>query len=531
MLQVTALDTGIFLIYIVSVLLIAFIVGRREHTNAMGYFLAGRTLPWFAIGFSMVATSISTEQFIGAGAKSYEVGMAVLHWEWGMLPAFTLLAFVFLPIYFRRKIYTIPEYLERRFSTMARTIFSIMTLVSYLVINLAGVLFSGGYTLHKIFNIPLILSIWLLAIVTGIYTIYGGLASVVWTDTLQCILLLAGGAYITIAGLMKIPGGFMAAVGTGERAHLFLPIDHPELPWTGILVLILSTNVWYACANQFYIQRCLGAKNEWNARMGVIFAAFLALILGLTVDFTGIVGYKLVELGVIPVPSESNSIYPMLIRYLVPTGVRGIVFAGLVAAIMSTLSSLINSIATLFTMDIYRKFFRPDSSEKNLIIVGQTAGALLLILATIWAPVVGTFPTIFDYFQESWAIMAAPFAVIFILGIFWKRANNAGAVSTMILGIAAIPFTFWMQRVILPDGFSFYNLVGIILLILLIWMIVVSLLTQPQAKEKIASVVWSRVLVKLSADETPHPYSWYKNAWLWWGIASVLTTGIYIFFW
>jgi len=531
MLQVTALDTAIFIIYIIAVLLIGFIVGRREHSHAMGYFLAGRTLPWFAIGFSMVATSISTEQFIGAGAKSYEVGMAVLHWEWGVLPAFTLLIFVFLPIYFRRKIFTIPEYLERRFSATARTIFSIMTLVSYLVINLAGVLYSGGYTLHKIFSLPLIPSIWLLAIVTGVYTIYGGLASVVWTDTLQCILLLAGGAYITIAGLMKIPGGLAAAVGTGERAHLFLPADHPELPWTGIVVLILSTNVWYACANQFYIQRCLGAKNEWNARMGVVFAAFLAIILGFTVDFPGVVAYKLVELGVIPAPPESNAIYPLLIRYLVPTGIRGIVFAGLVAAIMSTLSSLINSIATLFTMDIYNKFLRPEASEKHLILVGRTAGAMLLLCGTIWSPVVGNFPTIFDYFQESWAIMAAPFAVIFTLGILWKRANNIGAVSTMILGIVAIPIAFALRKFVLPEEFSFYNLVGIILLILLAWMIFISLVTQPQKKEKISSVVWSHVMIKFAPGETPKPYTWYKNLWLWWGITAVLTAGIYLKFW
>jgi len=531
MLQVTFLDMAIFVIYIIAVMYIGFRVGRKEHTNAMGYFLAGRTLPWYAIGFSMVATSISTEQFIGAGAKSYDVGMAVLHWEWGMIPSFTLLAFVFLPIYFRRKIYTIPEYLERRFSSTARTIFSVMTLLSYLIINLAGVLYSGGYTLHKIFNLPLMLSIWLLAILTGIYTIYGGLASVVWTDTLQCILLLAGGGYITIAGLMKIPGGLSAAVGTGERAHLFLPMNHPELPWTGILVLLFSTNVWYACANQFYIQRCLGAKNEWNARMGVIFAAFLAIILGFTVDFPGVIAYKLVELGIIPVPPESNAVYPLLIRYLVPAGIRGIVFAGLVAAIMSTLSALINSIATLFTLDIYQKFIRPQSSEKHIIFIGQSAGALLLFAGTLWSPVVGTFPTIFDFFQQSWAIMAAPFSVIFVLGILWKRANNFAAVSTMILGIFIIPLSFILQRTVLPPGFSFYNLVGIFLIFFLAWMIIASVMTQPQLRAKIADFLWFRKMVALSPEETPQPYSWFKNVWLWWGIATVLTLGIYIKYW
>jgi SSS family solute:Na+ symporter len=528
--RVSFIDTLIFICYVIAVLVIGFLTGRREQTRASGYFLAGRSLPWFAIGFSMIATSISTEQFIGAGAKAYDVGMAVLNWEWGMLFCFTLLAFVFLPIYFRRRIYTIPEYLEQRFSSGARTIFSVITMLSYLVINLAGVLYSGGYTLHKIFDLPLAGSIWILALITGIYTIYGGLRSVVWTDTLQGILLLAGGAYITIAGLLKIPGGLMEAVGTGERSHLFLPAGHPELPWTGILVLMLSTNVWYACTNQFYIQRCLGAKNEWNARMGIMFAAFLAIILGFTVDFPGVVAHKLVLLGVIPVPSESNAVYPLLIRHLVPAGIRGIVFAGLVAAIMSTLSSLINSIATLFTLDIYQKFVRPKASQKHLIRTGQLASTGLLLLGTLWAPMVGTFPTIFDYFQQCWAIMAAPFAVIFLLAILWKRANNAGAVSTMILGIIAIPVTFWLQKGILPEGFNFYNLVGIICLVLLAWMIIISLLARPQVPARITEVVWTRKLMRLPSGEAPHPYPWYRKVWLWWILATTVTVIVYIIF-
>jgi SSS family solute:Na+ symporter len=457
--------------------------------------------------------------------------MAVLNWEWGMLFSFTLLAFVFLPIYFGRKIYTIPEYLERRFSSSARTIFSIITMLSYLIINLAGVLYSGGYTLHKIFNLPLTGSIWIIAIITGVYTIYGGLKSVVWTDSLQCMILLAGGAYITITGLSRIPGGLMEAVGTGERSHLFLAADHPELPWTGILVLILSTNVWYACTNQFYIQRCLGAKNEWNARMGIIFAAFLAIILGFTVDFPGVIAHKLVSLGIIPTPPESNAVYPLLIKYLVPTGIRGIVFAGLVAAIMSTLSSLINSISTLFTLDIYHKFVKPKATQKHLIRTGQIAGTVMLLLGTIWAPMVQTFPTIFDYFQQCWAIMAAPFAVIFLLAIFWRRANNIGAISTMILGIIAIPVTFWLQRSVLPEGFNFYNLVGIICLVLLVWMVIVSFVTQPQVKATITEVIWSYKIVQLPARELPHPYLFYKKVWLWWVLATILTCIVYIIFW
>ena len=528
MFHITTLDIWIFIIYIISVLFIGFLVGRRKKISTEGYFLAGRTIPWFAVGLSMVATSISTEQFIGAGAKSYEVGMAVMNWEWGVLPSFTLLILIFIPLYLRRKIFTIPEYLERRYGSLSRTIFSVITLLTYIVVNLAGVLYSGGYTFHKIFGFPLIPSIWLLAILTGVYTIYGGLRSVVWTDTLQALLLIGGGAFIVISGLSKIPGGVMAAVGTGTRAKLILPMSNPEFPWTAILVLVISTNVWYACANQFYIQRCIGAKNEWHARMGVVFAAFLGIILGFTVDFSGVVGYKLVSLGIIPEPAESNAIYPLLITQLVPAGVRGLIFAGLVAAIMSTLSSLINSIATLFSLDIYYKFIKPRASEKHLIRVGQVAGALLLTAATLWSPVVGKFPTIFDFFQQSWAVLAAPFAVIFVLGALWKKANNTAAISTIITGVLSIPIPFWLS---MSYGFNFYNVVLFILVVLCIIMVAVSLLSHKPPKKKVDEAVWTTDMAKLPAQEAPSPYTWYKSILLWWSIAACITGMLYVIFW
>ncbi|MFA6470731.1 MAG: sodium/solute symporter [Candidatus Latescibacterota bacterium] len=531
MFRLNSFDILIFAVYMVSVLLIGFIAGRKKQTRADGFFLARRTLPWYAVGFSMTAACISTEQFIGASAKAHDVGMAVLNWEWGIAPSFALLILVFMPLYFRREIFTIPEYLERRFGKTARTIFSLLTMVSYFAINLAGILYSGAYVMHSLFGFNLILSIWVMTILTGAYTVYGGLVSVVWTETLQSVLLLAGGALITVLGLLHIPGGLMTAIGTGDRAHLFLPLDHPELPWTAILVLIFSTNVWYACTNQFYIQMCLGAKNEWHARMGVVFATFLGILLGFAVEFTGIVGYRLVELGVMPAPPESNAIYPYLIQYIVPAGIRGIVFAGIIAAIMSTVSALVHSIATLFSMDFYRAFIRPKASETHLIKVGQIAGATLLAAGALCAPIVGTFPTIFDYFQQSWAVMAAPIAIVFTLGALWKRATNKAAVSTLILGILTIPVAFWLQRVVLPKGFNFYNLVGIIFFVQLAWMIVVSLLTRPFHTDPKVQTVWTSDLAFLPPKERPSPYRWYLRVVLWWAISVAVVGALYIKFW
>ena len=246
MFRLSPTDIAIFAVYMVVVLLIGFLAARKRQTRADGFFLARRTLPWYAIGFSMVAACISTEQFIGASAKAHDVGMAVLNWEWGVVPSYALLILVFMPLYFRRGIFTIPEYLERRFGSSSRTIFSLLTLASYFAVNLAGVLYSGAYVMHSLFGLPLVPCIWALTLLTGVYTVYGGLVSVVWTETLQSVLLLSGGALITVLGLLRIPVGLAGAIGSGERAHLFLPLDHPELPWTAILVLIFSTNVWYA---------------------------------------------------------------------------------------------------------------------------------------------------------------------------------------------------------------------------------------------------------------------------------------------
>jgi SSS family solute:Na+ symporter len=231
-----------------------------------------------------------------------------------------------------------------------------------------------------------------------------------------------------------------------------------------------------------------------------------------------------------PAPPESNAIYPYLVQYIVPAGIRGIVFAGILAAIMSTVSALINSIATLFSMDFYRVFIRPGASEGHLIRVGQFAGAFLLAAGALCAPVVGTFPTIFDYFQQSWAVLAAPVVIVFTAGALWKRATNAAAVSTLILGILTIPAAFWIQRKVLPPGFNFYNLVGIIFLVQLAWMIIVSLLTSPHHPERVTDAVWSVDLSRLPPEERPVPYPWYARVLLWWALSALAIGALYLIF-
>ena len=232
--KLTALETGIFLAYLATVIAIGFISGRKGKESTADFFLAGRGLPWFVIGFSLIASSISSEQFIGEVGWGYKYGMAVANWEWLVWPAQGLLLFFFLPVYLKNRIFTIPEYLTRRFGRLAGSTFALVCMIQYLVINLPLVLYSGGFAINKVFGLNLHLAIWILALAAGSYTIFGGLSAVAWVDLFNGAVLIGGGLLVFVLGVCAVDGGFSAVVGTGERAHLILPADHPELPWTGI---------------------------------------------------------------------------------------------------------------------------------------------------------------------------------------------------------------------------------------------------------------------------------------------------------
>ena len=424
-------DYVVFITYLVAVIVIGLWVARREKHGGDDYFLAGRTLPWYAIGFSMVASSISTEQFIGAVGFAYLHGMAVANWEWGIFPAITIMLVVFIPFYVRRQIRTMPEFLERRFGPSTRAIFAVISVLSYVFINLAGVLYAGGLALHAIFDVNLWMAICLLATVAGVYTIVGGLAAVVWTDILQAILLLGGGLLVFVLGVQEVEGGWGAIRGTGERAHLILAADHPELPWTGMLVLFFSTNIWYYSTNQYINQRVLGAKNEWHARAGMLFTAFLGLFLALAVCFPGMIARQL-----FPELADPDQAYPLVVSQLIGPlgyGIRGLVFAGLIGAITSTIDSLVNSTSTILTLDVVKRFWRRDLSDAQIIRWGRVISGIVLAVGVAWTPVVGQWGSIFSYFQDCWVFLAVPITVVFVAALFWRRSNTPAASITLLL--------------------------------------------------------------------------------------------------
>jgi len=524
--NLTLFELGTFLLYLAAVVAIGFVSGRKGRESASQFFLAGRGLPWFVIGFSLIAASISSEQFIGEVGWGYKFGMAVCNWEWLVWPAQGILLFFFLPIYLKNKFFTVPEYLTKRFGRTVGTTFSIVCMVQYVLINLPLVLYSGGFLLNRIFGINLYLAVWLLVVVTGSYTISGGLSSAAWVDLFNGALLVGGGLLVFFLGMHAVPGGLKAVIGSGARSHLVLPASHPDLPWTGILAVAVVMSGYYYSTNQFITQRCLGAKSEWNGKMGVVLAAFLAIPLGLSVAWPGMIAHALN-----PGLAHPDGAYPFLIGRVVPVGLRGVVFAVLFGAIISTVDSLINSTSSLLTLDIYKGVLHPQAADTRLIRFAQVSGSLFLVFGALWSPMVGRFGSIFSYAQDCWSLMLAPIMAVFILAIFWKRMTKTAAIVVLGFAVPMLAVVFLRQFYGFFSGINIFNLSGIVFLLSLAAVILISLFTAPANSQNLESTLWRPALLAAPAGEVESGYPWWKRAGFWFLVVVVCFVVIYAVFW
>ena len=369
------LDLTFFLTYLAITLAIGFWVGRREKATVSDYFRAGNRLPWYAVGCSIIAAGISSEQFVGETGYAYQYGMPVVNWEWLIFPAMSLFLWIFVPLYVRNNVSTMPEYLERRFGGRSRTLYASLIIASYVLANFALVFYTAGFAMEQMWGVNRFVAIAVIAIATGAYTIYGGLESVAWTDFFQCALLVGGGAYVFFAGMAhpQVGWDFSKVLGDSTRAHIMG--GGKEFPWTAWVVLALSTNTWYYATDQFINQRCLGARNEWHAKMGVMLAVGIQVIMPLATCFPGMIYYV-----INPHLTQADQAYPSMVAEVVPAGLRGLVVAAVLGAVMSTVSGLVNSTSTMFTLDILRRTKGRDWSELKLVRWGQISGALALVL-------------------------------------------------------------------------------------------------------------------------------------------------------
>src|SRR6056297_2337212 len=454
------IDIVVFTIYVVMIVGIGLWVSRDKEghqKNAEDYFLAGKSLPWWAIGASLIAANISAEQIIGMSGSGFAVGLAIASYEWMAAITLLIVGKYLLPIFIEKKLYTIPEFIEHRYNTTLKTILAVFWIALFVFVNLTTVMFLGAKALDTIMGTGdgslVIYALIGLALIAAAYSLYGGLSAVAWTDVLQVGLLVLGGFVTTFAALYNLTpeGGILNGMAhlydtAGDKFHMILDRDNPEfqnLP--GIAVLIGGlwvANLYYWGFNQYIIQRTLAAKSLKEAQRGIIFAGFLKLIIPLIVVIPGIIVYVLyvqpegttIIPGVADVftnPDGSiiyDNAYPWLIRVFLTPGFKGLVVAALAAAIVSSLASMLNSVATIFTMDIYRPYINKNATDKQTVNTGRITAAVALVVAVLLSPQLENVPQVFQYIQEYTGLVSPGILAVFILGLFWKKTTPNGAI-------------------------------------------------------------------------------------------------------
>ena len=493
---------GIYFVLVFGVAIWAYMQERGDETAA-GYFLGGRNVGWFVVGASLFVSNIGSEHLVGLSGTGADSGLAVGQFE--ILASLVLLAlgWVFVPFYVRSGVFTMPEFLERRYSPAARKYLTYISIVSYVLTKISVTLFAGGIVFETLMGI----NFWTGALITvgftGIYTVFGGLRAVVYTDMMQMIVLVIGAATVTLLGLSSIGGwGEMVAAVPDGFMTVWKPIDDPAFPWTGIVFGAPILAVWYWCTDQVIVQRTLAARNITEARRGTIFAGYLKLLPLFIFVVPGVIAAGLVERGELNLDSSDQAL-PALVQQVLPVGVRGLVVAGLLAALMSSLSSVFNSTSTLFTWDIYREW-KPQASERELVWVGRAATVVLTVLGFAWIPFMDAISsTLYQYLQSVQSYISPPIAAVFLLGLAWKRINAAGAMATLLGGfvLGAIRLVLELMNGAeqdgLPDGilstvaeFNFLHFAVVLFVICVIILITVSLMTKPPPSDKISGLTF-----------------------------------------
>ena len=434
--NISIIDLVIFIAYCLLILCVGVFVARKsknERQDSSGYFLAGRGLTWWAIGASIIASNISAEQFVGMSGSGYAIGLGMATYEWIAALGLLIVAKYFIPIFLEKKIFTMPQFLEERFDKRVKTVMAIFWLAVFVFINLTSILYLGALTIEEVMGVPQIAGVLFLATFAGVYSIYGGLKAVALTDVIQVVFLIGGGLITTYIALNILGEGDGVFAGfaklttvAGDKFHLILDKSHPgykDLPGLSVIFGGLwVANLYYWGCNQYIIQRALAAKSVKEAQKGMLFAGFIKLLLPFLVVIPGIAAFAM------QAPLEKpDEAYPWLLNNLLPVGIKGIAFAALTAAIVSSLSSMMNSISTIFTMDIYHSFFRPDTDEKTLVRVGRWASFMSIILAVGITPMLQGLDQAFQYIQEFTGFISPGALVIFFAGLFYKRATANGA--------------------------------------------------------------------------------------------------------
>lgn len=524
----STLDYGVIIAYFVLVFVIAFAVTVKERKNkgAEGYFLGGRSLGWFVIGASLFASNIGSEHLVGLAGSGARGDFVNAQFEILAALILLVLGWVFVPFYLRSKVFTMPEFLEKRYSRQSRNYLSIISIVAYILTKISVTIFAGALVFDKLLGIPFWTGAILVIVATGVYTIFGGLKAVIYTDMIQMFILLGGAIAVSYYGLEAL-GGWgeareiieqNAGDKAGEYLSLWRSADHSNYPWTGIVFGAPILGIWYWCTDQFIVQRVLSARNLSQARKGTIFAGFLKLLPLFLFVIPGVIAYALsVGDPQLLMTSKGTQDYdaalPAIVMGYLPSGIRGLVAAGLLAALMSSLSSVFNSCSTLFTIDFWKKW-RPDSSGKELVRVGQIATVILVFIGIAWIPFMKSLMKgdgLFKYLQSIQAYISPPIAAVFLLGLFFRRLNARGAIASLwtgfVLGMGKLTLEYftagyrqgtaiWQAD---PGGLAvaiveinFLHFAILLFAICSVVLVLVSLTSEAPALSKIESITYSK---------------------------------------
>ena len=564
--SLNSLDYIAFGAYIVATCAIGWWIGRKEKMNSDDYFLADRSLPWYVVGGSFIASNISSEHFIGMIGSAYVYGICVATAEWLNVGSFTLLIWIFIPFLLASRVFTAPEFLEKRFNFLLRQFFAVVTVISNVVAFLAAVLYGGGLALNKLFGWNLWFAIIALGVVAGSWAIYGGLKSVAWTDFFIVIVMLVGGLMVTVLGLYMLSGdshslidGFkvmiernqarsgiwaeMAARHSQQIIHadyynrlaVIQPANHPLVPWPTLIFGIFTVSIWYNVLNQFMIQRVLGAKNMYHARMGIVLAGYMKIILPVIIVLPGLILFaRFPEVMKLPwekVQPEADKGYVSMLTMLVPAGLRGLFLAALFGAIQSTVNSVLNSTATIFTLDLYKCGLRKDVSEKHLVHVGMWSSVAFLIISIILAGFIRNFSgSLFVYIQALYHFFAPPFAAVFLLGILFRRINQQGATAAVFLGfLLGIIIKIFVEFFPHPLWLEPYAIQAILnWAVCIVVCMVVSLFTprpRPEQVTDLLTINWRRLNLFAELGDT-----WYSSVVLWWSLFALIILALFVVF-
>jgi solute:Na+ symporter, SSS family len=507
------IDIAIIAVYFVIVFGIGFYFSRKERTSE-DYFLASRDIGWFFVGASLFVSNISTEHFIGLSGTGASSGLAVGHFEWLACLILLILGWVFVPFYLRSNVFTMPQFLERRFSRQCAVYLAGISIIAYIFTKISVQLYAASVVLERVAGWSLWKTAVVLVIATGVYTIAGGLAAVIYTDTVQTLILITGAVVLTLIGLDKV-GGFahLRTMVPPSYFHMIKPASDAQFPWTGIFFGAPILGIWYWCTDQVIVQRVLSARDEGHAKAGTIFAGFLKILPVFMLVLPGIIAYALYPEQV----TKPDFAYPTLVLNLLPVGLVGLVMAALLAAVMGAMSSVFNSASTLVTLDFYKKL-RPNASEAQLVNFGRIATGAMVLLGLLWVPFIHLLSAqLYIYLQSVQAYISPPIAVCFIFGILWTRVNGQGAISSLLTGfvLGAVRFMFEVldKSRRYESGFirwlvdmNFLHYAIFMFAVCTAVLVGVSLMYPAPDRKKLAGLTFATVDVKIDSTDvaTPH---------------------------